>query len=93
MRLKNYCMSWFSSFASDRKYSMVQMTLRLLYESTNITQIVLCNGITVIQLPSSILIFTNSLNGPAWAHWVIYRSRFLSVNKKNTPIFVIYIKS
>ncbi len=40
--------NWFSSFASDRKYSMVQMTLRLLYKSTKIAQIVLYDGITVI---------------------------------------------
>ena len=55
MRLKDFgTRSWFSSFTSDTRKSMVQMTLRLLYKSIQITQIVICCGIIVIQQPCAI---------------------------------------
>ncbi len=55
--------SWFSSFISGIKYSMVSMSLRMLYKSTQITQIVLSYWIMVLQQPIATLcyLFTNTL--------------------------------
>ena len=55
MRLGDFgTQSCFNSFMSDLTYLLTQMMLRLLYMSAQITQIILCHWIIVLQHPCSI---------------------------------------
>ena len=70
LRLRSECVcrdfgtrSWFSSFISGKKYSMVSMSFKMLYKPTQITQIVLSYWIMVFRQPGATLpyLFTNTL--------------------------------
>ncbi len=72
LRLRSECvcryfgtLSWFSSFISGNKYSMVSMSLKMLYKSTHITQIVLSYWIKVFLQPVATLRYLFTLRIPA----------------------------